>query len=51
MAMTNFVALRDIEKGFAGNVIVAVGIEGSSGLWICKVESQEAERRMLCAEL
>lgn len=44
--MTSLVAVSDMEKGFEGRVIEAVGVEGAEGWWMWRVESQEAEIRI-----
>lgn len=45
IAMTNFEAEAEREKGLAGRGIVVGGVGGWERWWMCRVESQEAETR------
>lgn len=46
IATTSFVAVMDMEKGFEGREIEAMGVDGEESWWMCRVESQDAEIRM-----
>ena len=47
MATTSLVAVRERENGFLGSEMVMGGVEGLERWWMCRVESQDAEMRML----
>ena len=47
IARTSFVGEREREKGFEGRGIVVGGFWGWCRWWMCRVESQEVEIRML----
>lgn len=51
MATTSLVDVRESEKAFEGNGMVAGVKLGEFGRWTCRVESQEAEMTRECSLL
>ena len=48
IATTSLVEVREREKGLLGRDILTIGSDGLERWWMCNVESQEPETRILC---